>query len=40
MNIKITLTAIAIALSSPAAAETLNNDSVLTLLNAGLGDEV
>jgi hypothetical protein len=29
-----------VLLSVPVAAETLNNDSVLTLLSAGLGDEV
>jgi hypothetical protein len=40
MKMKIALTAIAIAFSTPVAAETLNNDSVLTLLDAGLGDEV
>ncbi len=35
------LFAVAVAcLSAPIAAETLNNDSVLALLNAGLGDEV
>lgn len=40
MKFKATMAAIAVLLSSPAAAETLNNDSVLALLNAGLGDEV
>lgn len=40
MNIRATLTAIAIVVSSPANAETLSNDSVLSLLNAGLGDDV
>ncbi len=40
MIIKATFTAMAIIISSAAAAETLNNDSVLSLLNAGLGDEV
>jgi hypothetical protein len=40
MNIKPTLAAIAVFLSSPVAAETLNNESVLALLDAGLGDEV
>lgn len=40
MKIRATLTAIAIIFASPAVAETLNNDSVLSLLNAGLGDDV
>lgn len=42
MKTKITQAAIAIAVafSSPATAETLNNDSVLALLDAGLGDDV
>lgn len=31
---------IALVLATPAAAETLNNDAVLALLDAGLGDEV
>ena len=40
MKFQSAVTALALVLASPAAAETLNNDSVLTLLNAGLGDEV
>lgn len=40
MRYRTALIAISIVISSPVAAETLNNDSVLTLLNAGLGDEV
>lgn len=40
MIYKTVMIAIAIATSSPASAETLSNDSVLTLLNAGLGDDV
>ena len=40
MNIKATLTAIGLAIASPATAETLTNESVLSLLNAGLGDDV
>jgi len=40
MKLKIALTSLALALSNPAAAETLNNDSVLALIDAGLGDEV
>ena len=40
MTTKTILSALALLLTSPASAETLTNDTVLTLLNAGLGDEV
>jgi hypothetical protein len=42
MKLKVFLAAACLALSStsPANAETLDNDKVLTLLSAGLGDEV
>lgn len=40
MNFKAAFATIAIVMSSSAAAETLNNEAVLTLLNAGLGDDV
>lgn len=39
-NIALTSFALALALSNPVAAETLNNESVLALIDAGLGDEV
>ncbi len=40
MNLKIATIALAVALSTPAAAETLSNETVLTLLQAELGDDV
>jgi hypothetical protein len=40
MKIKTAITALAMALSTPAFAETLNNDSVISLISAGLGDDV
>ena len=40
MKFSVVLAVAAACLSVPALAETLNNDSVLTLLGAGLGDDV